>query len=137
LAMFSQRLSPRETKLLIAGVIILLVLAAWVFLGAGSPFIYYLTLSELRAEGPSTHRVRVTGAVVGESIRWQPEMQELTFEISDGESNLEVRYRGSRPNMFRDGAEAVVEGRYLADGHFEADRLLLKCPSKYEEQAEE
>lgn len=130
------RLSSRQAKLLIGGLIIILVLTAWVFLNLGRPFTYYLTLSELRAQGPSPRRIRVSGTIVGESIQWHPEALELIFDIADGEDRLAVRYRGSRPDMFRDGAEAVVEGRYLPEGHFEADRLLLKCPSKYQEKAD-
>jgi cytochrome c-type biogenesis protein CcmE len=135
LCAFLQRLSPRQAKLLIGGLIILAVLAAWGVLNVGRSFTYYLTIRELRAQGPSPRRVRVSGRIVGESIQWHPEALELIFEIADGEDRLPVRYHGSRPDMLRDGAEAVVEGRYLPDGHFEADQLLLKCPSKYQEKA--
>lgn len=129
---FSPRLSSRQTKWLIGGLIILLGLATWVFLNIGRSFTYYLTVNELRTQGPSPRRIRVSGTIVGESIQWHPETLELNFEIADGEDRLPVRYHGSRPDMFRAGAQAVVEGRYLPDGHFEADRLLLKCPSKYQ-----
>ena len=33
---------------------------------------------------------------------------------------------------YQDEAEAIVEGRYIEGGSFEANNLLLKCPSKYE-----
>ena len=138
MCIFSQRLSSRQAKLLIGGLIILLVLVAWVLLNIGRSFTYYLIISELRAQGPSPRRIRVSGTIVGESIQWHPETLELTFEIANGEDRLPVHYHGSRPDMFRDGAEAVVEGRYLSDGHHfrvEADQLLLKCPSKYQEKA--
>lgn len=39
------------------------------------------------------------------------------------------------PDLFKDGAEVVVEGRMLAasDGtRFHADKVLAKCPSKFE-----
>ena len=39
------------------------------------------------------------------------------------------------PDLFKDGAEVVVEGRMVAsDGGpvFEADKILAKCPSKFE-----
>jgi len=136
LRIFSQQLSPRQAKLLIGGLIIFAVLITWVLLNIGHSFTYYLTLSELRAQGPSPRRVRVSGTIVGESIQWHPEALELTFEIADGEDRLPVHYHGSRPDMFRAGAEVVVEGQYLPDGHFEADQLLLKCPSKYQEKVD-
>jgi cytochrome c-type biogenesis protein CcmE len=39
------------------------------------------------------------------------------------------------PDLFKDGSEVVLEGRYLASApspHFRADKLLAKCPSKFE-----
>jgi cytochrome c-type biogenesis protein CcmE len=39
------------------------------------------------------------------------------------------------PDLFKDGAEVVVEGHMVAsDGGpvFEADKILAKCPSKFE-----
>jgi len=100
------------------------------FLNVGSPLAYRLTLSELRAQGPSPHRVRVSGTLVEESVRTHPETSELLFEISNGEERLEVRYHGSRPDMLGAGVTAMIEGRYLPDGHLEAEELLLKSPSK-------
>jgi cytochrome c-type biogenesis protein CcmE len=57
----------------------------------------------------------------------------LTFQISDETGTLPVIYKGVRPDMFQEGAEAVVEGHYETDGRFKATSLMLKCPSKYEE----
>jgi cytochrome c-type biogenesis protein CcmE len=56
----------------------------------------------------------------------------LQFELVDGEETLPVTYAGIQPDAFRDGAQALVEGRYLESGVFEASQLLFECPSKYE-----
>ncbi|MGL4649226.1 MAG: cytochrome c maturation protein CcmE, partial [Caldilineaceae bacterium] len=44
---------------------------------------------------------------------------------------------GPRPDNFQRAAEAIIEGELLANGDFQADTLLLKCPSRYEEDPEE
>jgi cytochrome c-type biogenesis protein CcmE len=77
--------------------------------------------------------VRVAGFILGESIVWEPRRLRLSFDIVDEEGQLSVVHEGSRPDMFRDGAEVVVEGRLAPEGVFQAHTLLLKCPSKYEE----
>jgi cytochrome c-type biogenesis protein CcmE len=41
------------------------------------------------------------------------------------------------PDLFKDGAEVVVEGELLGDGSFAATNLLAKCPSKFEAAQEE
>ena len=53
--------------------------------------------------------------------------------IDDRGDTVRVYYAGIRPDAFRAGAQAVVEGRYAArSGQFEAELLQAKCPSKYE-----
>jgi len=47
---------------------------------------------------------------------------------------LPVIFNGPQPDQMREGAEAILEGKY--DGQtFTAQSLLLKCPSRYEEGA--
>jgi cytochrome c-type biogenesis protein CcmE len=98
----------------------------------GGSTAYYLTVGEVEAKGPSERTVRVAGTVVGDSIEWNAQEMMLRFNIADASGSLAVIYNGPRPDMLRDGAEAVVEGKYVEDGFFEANNLLLKCPSKYE-----
>jgi len=78
--------------------------------------------------------VRVTGLVVGQTIDWDPQQMILRFDIADDSGSLPVLYKGVRPDMLRDGVQAVVEGKYTASGVFEATSVLLKCPSKYAEE---
>lgn len=128
-----KRLAGKQIKLLVGGVIIALTLGYLILSAARGSAAYYLTIEEVKAEGPSTRDVRVTGLILGESIVWEPRELRLSFDIVDEGGQLPVIHEGSRPDMFRDGAEAVVEGRLAPEGIFEAHTLLLKCPSKYEE----
>jgi cytochrome c-type biogenesis protein CcmE len=41
------------------------------------------------------------------------------------------------PDLFKDGAEVVVEGKLAPSGDFHATNLLAKCPSKFEAKARE
>jgi cytochrome c-type biogenesis protein CcmE len=47
---------------------------------------------------------------------------------------LEVVYVGPRPDLLRDEAQAIVTGHLGEDGVFYADELLLKCPTRYQEE---
>jgi cytochrome c-type biogenesis protein CcmE len=121
-------------KFVIGGAIILVALGWLIFSNIEGASARYLTVDELLAEGPSDRMVRVSGIVAGESIDWNPQQLILRFEIADEGGSLAVMYEGVRPDMFRDGAQAVVEGKYTSNGVFEASTLLLKCPSKYVEE---
>lgn len=121
-------------KFIIGGAIIVVVIAWLIYSNIGSSSTYYLTVEQLMAEGPSSRLVRGTGFVVGESIEWDAQRMILRFDIVDETGSLPVLYKGPRPDMLEDGTQAVVEGRYTADGVFEATSVLLKCPSKYVEE---
>ena len=121
-----------RSKFIIGGAIIVLAVGYLIVSSIGSSTAYYLTVEEVRANGPSEQTVRVAGTVVGETIKWNAKELMLRFNITDASGSLAVIYNGPRPDMLQDEAEAIVEGRYIEWGSFEASNLLLKCPSKYE-----
>lgn len=120
---------------LVIGLVIILIVQATMSTGA-----YYLTVTELDAKGTAMigERVRVSGAVVDGSEVWEPKEMTLRFAIHDESGRqLPIVFYGPRPDNFQRAAEAIVEGELLADGSFQANTLLLKCPSRYEEEPEE
>ena len=124
-----------RSKFIIGGAIIVLALGYLIVSSIGGSTAYYLTVEEVKAQGPLERTVRVAGTVIGETIEWNAQELMLKFKITDDSGSLAVIYSGPRPDMLRDDAEAVVEGRYIEGESFEANNLLLKCPSKYEEAA--
>lgn len=101
---------------------------------------YFMTVNELLAD-PSVQgeRVRVNGNVVAGSEDWNAQEITLKFAINDegSDKSLPIVFYGPRPDNFQRAASAIVEGQLLADGSFQADTLLLKCPSRYEEEPSE
>lgn len=121
--------------LLVIGLIVFLIVQATMTTGA-----YYLTVSELqqRAATVTGERVRVSGVVVDGSEEWNAQEITLKFAIADeNNAQLPIVFFGPRPDNFQRAASAIIEGELLADGSFQADTLLLKCPSRYEEEPEE
>ena len=95
---------------------------------------YYITLEELNEMGDDAQekRLKVAGRVAAGSIKGTG--LSMSFILEQNEVTLPVRYTGSSPvpDTFKDGTEAVVEGKYLEEGIFEADKIQAKCASKYE-----
>ena len=65
----------------------------------------------------------------------------MSFEIADREdpsATIPVEYSGTVPDPFREGREVIVSGT-VEDGTFVAERdsLITKCPSKFQEEADE
>jgi len=125
-------LSGKRLGLVIVGILVALVAGYLVSSAARGSAAYYMTIEEVKKQAASERTVRVTGNVVGESIVWEPHDLRLQFEIADDVGRLPAVYHGPQPDMFRDGAQVVLEGRYSPQGVFEARTMLLRCPSKYE-----
>ena len=129
-------MKKKNVKFIIGGVIIAVAIIYLVYNGIQETALYYLTVSEFREEGFSSayagESVRVNGSVLDGSIQWSSNDGMLRFIISDGENELPVTYRGVAPDTFKSGAEVVVEGKYTEEDILEVDKIMAKCPSKYE-----
>lgn len=152
-----QRRSALNPKFLVGGVL-LLVLAVMLVWATATTGAYYMTVDEVVNAGPSIYgeRIRVNGLVVEGSEDWNAQEVTLRFAIQDengeaeggdGDQNnggngeepptLPIVFFGPRPDNFQRAASAIIEGELQPDGTFKADTLLLKCPSRYEEEPEE
>jgi len=81
--------------------------------------------------------VQVMGSLEKGSERYDASRQELAFSIVDEHQRvLPVVYRGIKPANFRDALSIVAIGRYES-GALRAEKLLVKCPSKYQGQETE
>ena len=106
-----------------------------VYAGIRTTSMYYFELDEFLAQRdahPGEH-MRVKGWVRHGSMKWDPRTNELTFELArqDDTGPVPVGYRGILPDMFSEGREVVVEGRYQS-GALTAQQIMTSCPSKYE-----
>ena len=89
----------------------------------------YLSFEEARkARGV----VQVMGALDKESDRYDTASQELSFDLLDaGGGRIRVAYNGTKPGNFKDAISIVAIGRF-SQGRIQAEKLLVKCPSKYQ-----
>jgi|SRR5215467_773981 len=95
---------------------------------------YYKTIPELSQMGDKAYetRLRVGGDVEPGSI--QRVGTEVHFVISQDNKKLHVSYTGSDPlpDTFKDGAQALADGKLDRSGVFHASKIQAKCASKYE-----
>jgi len=55
----------------------------------------------------------------------------VLFSVTDGKTDIGVRYRGIVPDLFREGQGVVTEGRLEPDGTLAADTVLAKHDERY------
>jgi cytochrome c-type biogenesis protein CcmE len=109
-----------------------------VYAGIRTTSMYYFEIDEFlaRREAHAGETLRVKGWVRQGSMRWDARSNDLAFELAqkDGTNPVPVAYRGIMPDMFSEGREVVVEGRYH-EGALAARQIMTSCPSKYEAEA--
>jgi cytochrome c-type biogenesis protein CcmE len=89
----------------------------------------YRSFADARKEGGY---VQVNGGLANRNVITDAQNGTLTFALKDSKGEvMEVLYRGVKPANFEQATSIVALGSY-ANGHFEADKLLVKCPSKYQ-----
>ena len=94
----------------------------------------YISFREARV---SSGLVQVNGKLADKQYVLRQDEQFLSFRLRDEAGEvLPVEYRGVIPGNFDQATSIVAIGHY-AEGRFAADQLLVKCPSKYQTQAEQ
>jgi cytochrome c-type biogenesis protein CcmE len=118
-------------------------------LESGASFAYFQDLEEFQAASGeyAGEHTRVHGYVVLGSIERDLPAKQVSFRIQNDpphaggspENSLPVIFLSlETPDLFKDGAEVVVEGVLSGAGPagvFRADKVLAKCPSKFEGEA--
>ena len=93
----------------------------------------YISFAEARR---SSGLVQVNGVMADKEYVMKKEEQFLSFRLRDARGEvLPIEYRGVIPGNFDQATSIVAIGRYQ-DGKFQAEQLLVKCPSKYQAEAE-
>ena len=143
-------------KFMVGGLLILAAVAYLIISGTATGARYFITIDEL-VDNPAYvgQTVRMSGAVVGSSIDYDPQTLTIKFTVSNIAANTEnlaqelhdsvtnpnaarvpvVVENQVKPDLLKDEAQAILTGELRSDGVFYASELLLKCPSRYEEAA--
>lgn len=128
--------AARRTKFLVGAAVIFLTLAVLVGWAMGRPgsTSFYLTTSELSAQGPGPagDNLRVNGKVLPGSV--QRDGLRSTFVLSDGRTDVRIVTTQPLPDTLKARSDVVAAGRF--DGRrFRASEVLAKCPSKFKPQS--
>jgi cytochrome c-type biogenesis protein CcmE len=100
------------------------------FLKNSSP---YVTIAQARQNGGSG--LHLEGDIIPSSVRTHSAEHKLTFDVRDVSGDvIGVDYTGAIPENFGEVHKLVAIGHMKGDT-FESDKLLVKCPSKYEAKA--
>ena len=126
-------LGLRPIQWIMVGIIIL-ALGGGGYALRGGAMVAYASIPEAKAEA---RPVQVFGYLYSKGAydaqgRWLFDIQGENGDV------LTVAYPHAKPGNFEQAISVVAIGKYdHGEQKFVADKLLVKCPSKYQEQAEQ
>ena len=113
----------------IVGLVLMGAFASLLLLNFGDQVGGYMNFAQAGETGSRAH---VVGEwVADQKFEYDPEVNQFTFMMKDSEGEMmRVVYNNPKPANFEDAESVVVEGKMNGDV-FEAEYILVKCPSKY------
>jgi cytochrome c-type biogenesis protein CcmE len=104
------------------------------FAGAQKGWVYTLGVDQYVADpAQQAQRVRLCGKVGDDQLDVHKAQLTAHFLIKGEHQSIPVAFHGVIPDMFKAGCEVIIEGKRDASGTFQADLLMTKCASKYED----
>jgi cytochrome c-type biogenesis protein CcmE len=123
---------PRHKRVLaiVGGLAALGAATALVLTAFQDNLVFFFTPSQVAAkEAPQGRLFRIGGMVEKGSVK--RDGVEVRFVVTDTAKTISVVYRGSLPDLFREGKGVVAQGTLGADGVFTAREVLAKHDENY------
>jgi cytochrome c-type biogenesis protein CcmE len=123
---------PRHKRALaiVGGLVALGAATALVLTAFQDNLVFFFTPSQVAAkEAPQGRLFRIGGMVEKGSVK--RDGVEVRFVVTDTAKTIPVVYRGSLPDLFREGKGVVAQGTLGADGVFTAREVLAKHDENY------
>ena len=93
--------------------------------------LYFFSPSQVAAGEAPKRTFRLGGMVLAGSVKREPGTLNVSFVVTDNVQSVPVRYNRVLPDLFKEGAGAVVVGRMGDNGEFMADEVIAKHDEKY------
>ena len=127
-------MKPRHKRIafIATGVACLGVAAALVLNAFQDNLVFFHSPSDVLAgKAPRDRTFRIGGMVQGGTVKRIGDGLTVEFVVTDTVKTIPVAYRGTLPDLFREGKGVVAQGRLRPDGVFQASEVLAKHDENY------
>ncbi len=123
--------TQKRMGLVVGGLAIVGVAATLVLSAFEENLVFFFSPSQVVAnEAPEGRAFRIGGFVEEGSVKRQSDGVTVQFVVTDTAASVPVTYRGSLPDLFKEGKGVVAQGK-LKKGVFHADQVLAKHDENY------
>lgn len=93
--------------------------------------LFYTPSEIVEGKAPQDVRIRAGGLVRDGSVQRDEDALTVLFDVTDGEADITIEYKGILPDLFREGQGIVALGRLNEQGVLVADEVLAKHDENY------
>jgi cytochrome c-type biogenesis protein CcmE len=125
-------MTPRGKRLawIVAGLVVIATAIGLVLYALSSNIVFFFTPTQIaRNEAPQGRAFRVGGLVELGSVK--RDGLDVSFRVTDNAKTIPVVYRGTLPDLFKEGKGVVAQGSLGPDGVFKAAEVLAKHDENY------
>jgi cytochrome c-type biogenesis protein CcmE len=125
-------MTPRQKRFawIAVGLVVLSTAVGLVLYALSSNIVFFFTPTQVaRNEAPQGRAFRIGGLVEEGSV--QRDGLDVRFKVTDSAQAIPVVYRGTLPDLFKEGKGVVAQGQIGADGVFKASEVLAKHDENY------
>ncbi len=124
--------SRTQRKLFIVAVLIGITVAGFLtYRALQENLLYFFSPTQVAAGEAPQRTFRLGGMVLAGSVKREIGTLNVSFVVTDNVHSVPVKYNRVLPDLFREGAGAVVVGRMGDNGEFIADEVLAKHDENY------
>ncbi len=121
----------KRLSLIVATLTALAASVALILVAFEDNVVFFYSPSDLLKKRPGpTQKLRIGGLVKKDSIKREPGVTEVSFEVTDLNNSVRVVFNGILPDLFREEQGVVAEGRYR-EQLFYATQILAKHDEQY------
>jgi len=124
--------SRTQRKLFIVAVLIGITVAGFLtYRALQENLLYFFSPTQVAAGEAPQRNFRLGGMVLAGSVKRETGTLNVSFVVTDNVHSVPVKYNRVLPDLFREGAGAVVVGRMGDNGEFLADEVIAKHDENY------
>jgi cytochrome c-type biogenesis protein CcmE len=124
--------SRTQRKLFILSVLVGITVAGFfTYRALQENLLYFFSPTQIAAGEAPERTFRLGGMVLAGSVKRETGTMNISFVVTDNVHSVPVRYNRVLPDLFKEGAGAVVVGRMGDGGEFLADEVLAKHDENY------
>jgi cytochrome c-type biogenesis protein CcmE len=124
--------SRTQRKLFMVAVLVGITLAGFLtYRALQENMLYFFSPTQVAAGEAPKRAFRLGGMVLAGSLKREPGTLNISFVVTDNVHSVPVKYNRVLPDLFREGAGAVVVGRLNDNGEFIGEEVIAKHDENY------